>query len=605
MKRLTLTTLLTIVLRHAWLCAGGLIILTVLAGIAQNVMIVVLADFLDSVLAYFSAENPDGNMNSILVLIGAYAGLQLFVWAEPNLFEWFRVKCQIKMRRYCNDVLLDKYSKIKYRYTEDEETQNLIERVMPQAEDKLTECFCCYLDIAGFIIKVAGILVILANVTVWTALVVLICATPLFILAVKSGRATYETAKEVTQLQRQAKYYSDVAAGKEFAYERKLFKYGDFINAKWKEKYDVARKTKLRTGIKWYVKSKMASVFTAVIGILSTIVLINPVVNGEMTVGLYISLVGAIYEFIKVMAWDFMEDIDWLTTTKEYMKDYNSFLDLEEDKEESGKDIFREEFKSLEFQNVSFHYPNSERYVLNGISFIIEANKRYCIVGTNGSGKTTIVKLILGLYDDYQGKILLNGRDIKEYRRAEIGKICSAVLQDFSRYSLSVRDNILLGGLKYNRKIDDAELSGIVSEVGLQSEIKKLKQGMDTVLGSHFKDGQDFSGGQWQRLAIARNLAGGSEIVFFDEPTAALDPIAERNFYQSLQFISNLKTTVVISHRLAVTRQSDMIYVVCDGAIGESGTFEELMERRGDFFEMYESQKVWYDEGTKRYSECY
>ena len=125
MKRLTLTTLLTIVLKHAWLCAGGLIILTVLAGIAQNVMIVVLADFLDSVLAYFSAAKPDGNIDSILVLICAYVGLQLFVWAEPNLFEWFRVKCQIKMRRYCNDVLLDKYSKIKYRYTEDEETQNL------------------------------------------------------------------------------------------------------------------------------------------------------------------------------------------------------------------------------------------------------------------------------------------------------------------------------------------------------------------------------------------------------------------------------------------------------------------------------------------------
>lgn len=598
MKKMNFTTLLVLVLKTSGAAAMGLVLLTLLASIAQNVMIVVFAAFLDGVLDFF---NGIGNVTiqHILILICSYIALQLFIWMEPNLFEWLSAKCQIRIRKHCNDVLLNKYAKIQYRYTEDEETLNLAERVMPQAEEKIIECFRCYLDIAGFIVKVVGILIILAGAAIWTSVFIMVCSVPLFILAIKSGRATYETAKEVTQVQRQAEYFSDIALGKDFVYERKLFQYGNHINSQWREKFEFARKTKLKTSLRWYVKSKMASVFTALIGILTTIALINPTLNGEMTVGLYISLVGAVYEFVKVMAWDFMENVDWLTNTKEYMKDYNVFMNLEEVKETENPEESYAEFENLEFWNVSFRYPNSETYALKNLSFTIEANKKYCIVGVNGSGKTTMVKLVLGLYEDYEGKILLNGKDIKSYDKKEIGKICSAVFQDFSKYAISVRDNILLGNLKYGNAADDKALSNIISEVGLEDEIEKLEQGVDTILGSHFKEGQNFSGGQWQRLAIARNLIGGSDVVFFDEPTAALDPIAERNFYQSLNHMTNKKTIIVISHRLAVARYSDMIYVVDDGAVSEAGSFEQLMEQQGAFSKMYESQRAWYDEETK------
>ena len=157
----------------------------------------------------------------------------------------------------------------------------------------------------------------------------------------------------------------------------------------------------------------------------------------------------------------------------------------------------------------------------------------------------------------------------------------------------------MLGGLKYHALTDDETLADLVREVGLSEEIEKLEQGMDTVLGTHFKEGQNLSGGQWQRLAVARNLAGRSEVVFFDEPTSALDPVAERNFYESLENMALKKTIIVISHRLAVARHSDMIYVISGGTVSESGSFEQLMNQQKAFFQMYESQRRWYDEEAK------
>lgn len=604
MKIINYGQILTLMFKNAALTTAGLVFVTFFASIAQNVMIVVFAAFLDGVLNFF--HNVDGvSLPRIVFLIGTYISLQLFVWLEPDVLEWLNGRCLIQVRKRCSDILLDKFSKIKYCYTENTETLNLTERVMPRAEERIVECFRCYLDIAGFMVKVVGILTILAGVALGTTLLILICAIPLFMLAVKSGRAAYETTREVTVLERRAEYLSGIALGKDLVYERKLFGYGRHINDQWKEKFETARRTKLRTSMKWYVKSKLGSVFTAVVGIIAALVLIDPALKGEMTAGLYISLTGAIYGFVKDMAWDFMEKIDWLTETREYMKDFNAFLALEEverDKGQGEESAAAEEyasFEKLEFRNVCFKYPNAESYALKNLSFTIEAGKKYCVVGVNGSGKTTIVKLVLGLYDDYEGEILLNGKELKGYGKEQLGQIFSSVFQDFSRYAISVKDNILLGGLKYHALTDDETLADLVREVGLSEEIEKLEQGMDTVLGTHFKEGQNLSGGQWQRLAVARNLAGRSEVVFFDEPTSALDPVAERNFYESLENMALKKTIIVISHRLAVARHSDMIYVISGGTVSESGSFEQLMNQQNAFFQMYESQRRWYDEEAK------
>lgn len=591
--QLSFKQVLRIAFKSSKVAAGGLLLLKNLSSIAHNVLILVLAEFLDCVLAIFNSGIK--SMPYILLIIAIYIALQLFIWLEPNISDMLNARLLINLRYYCNKMVLDKYSKLQYRYIEDKAALELMNRVVPNVETRIVSCFLCYLRIVGFVVKIAGLIILLTSEAFVPAFGIVICAVPLFCLAVKSGRASYEAAKEVTNSERKAGYLSEIMFDRSYVYERKLFQYGRYVNDMWKEKFDVARILKLKTSIKWYIKSKVGSVFTAIIAVVSAVCLIDPVLCGDMSVGIYISIVGSVYTLVQVMAWEFMQNIDALANTHEYMRDFNEFYELSEEIE-TGKEEFLNEFKSLEFDHVYFKYPNTNEYILKDLCLRIEAKKQYSIVGVNGAGKTTMIKLVLGLYDNFEGIIRLNDINIKEYSKKQIRTICTAVFQDFAKYALTIRDNVMLGGLYNTNQIDEKDIERAIEDVGMKDIIAQYEKGLDTRLGSDFRDGQDFSGGQWQRLAIARNLMGNSELTFFDEPTASLDPIAENQFYQSLQFIAQKKTIVIISHRLAVAKYADCIYVIDNGAVSEAGDFKQLMKSGQGFARMYQSQKRWYDE---------
>ena len=280
------------------------------------------------------------------------------------------------------------------------------------------------------------------------------------------------------------------------------------------------------------------------------------------------------------------------------------------------KDTEKEKFRTLEFQNVSFRYPGTERYILKNLSFQLQAGKKYALVGANGAGKTTIVKLINGLYRDYEGKILVNGEDIRNFGR----DFLSNVFQDFARYPVSIRENITIG-----RKdaVSDEELWAAVEEVGLTRTIEKLKDGLDTVLGKAKEESLDLSGGQWQKLALARCALSRGELRILDEPTSAMDPVYESEIYQSFRRMSEGKTVLLITHRLASVKMSDHIFVISDGTVAEEGSHAQLMEAErampeggamseeqamqeeavpgsGLYRRMYEEQAKWYEEGGAR-----
>ncbi len=226
------------------------------------------------------------------------------------------------------------------------------------------------------------------------------------------------------------------------------------------------------------------------------------------------------------------------------------------------------------------------------MSFVIEEGRHYAFVGANGAGKTTITKLITGLYEDFEGEILINGKSIKTYRQDQLKAMCSVVYQDFARYCISFRDNILLGDINSFDNLDNMNKS--IETVELQDVVGGLPLGISSNLGKIKNDGVDLSGGQWQRIAMARGIVSPASIRILDEPTAALDPISESNVYEKFEEISRGQTTIFISHRLGSTKIADEIFVIGDGAIVESGSYEELMKRNGVYTKMYESQRSWY-----------
>lgn len=266
------------------------------------------------------------------------------------------------------------------------------------------------------------------------------------------------------------------------------------------------------------------------------------------------------------------------------------------------------ELKELEFRHVTFRYPGSEVDILKDFSMKLESGRHYAIVGENGAGKTTLIKLLIGLYREYEGEILYNGMEMRSFPREEWFRIFSCVFQDFARYYLSVEENICLG--MGNMDFGEAEsperkrervlrMEGAAKQLDIHDFLTGLKYGYETRLGKLDEDSADLSGGQWQRVAMARALTNDAPLLLLDEPTAALDPIAESEIYDSYLKFSEKKTAVFISHRLASTRFSDRILLLDGGKVVEEGTHEELMVKGQKYAEMFQVQSSYYAKSAR------
>ena len=249
----------------------------------------------------------------------------------------------------------------------------------------------------------------------------------------------------------------------------------------------------------------------------------------------------------------------------------------------------------IEFRDVSFSYPHTERKVLDHISLVISDREKLAVVGINGAGKTTFIKLLCRLYEPTEGVILYNGTDISTIRYEDYVKKLSVVFQDFQLLAFSMEDNVVL-----NQRCDREKVLEAVRRSGLEDKLKKLPKGLDTSVGKDFdEEGVEFSGGEGQKLVTARAYYKNAPIVIFDEPTAALDPISENHVYQNFREIMKGKMAIFISHRLASTRFCDRIAVFRQGQIVEYGTHEQLMGREGLYREMFDKQAEYYKEAAK------
>ncbi len=248
----------------------------------------------------------------------------------------------------------------------------------------------------------------------------------------------------------------------------------------------------------------------------------------------------------------------------------------------------------IRLENVSFRYPGADQDTLTGIDLTLHPGEKLAVVGLNGAGKTTLVKLICGFLDPTEGRVLLDGKDIRDYNRAEYYTMFSAVFQSFSLLAGTIAANVA----QTEDGIDLDRVRECVDKAGLREKIESLKDGYDTYLyRAVYEDAILLSGGETQRLMLARALYKNAPIVVLDEPTAALDPIAESEMYQKYNELTSGKSSVYISHRLASTRFCDRIIMICDGGIGEEGTHDELLKKGGKYAELYEVQSKYYKEG--------
>ena len=277
-----------------------------------------------------------------------------------------------------------------------------------------------------------------------------------------------------------------------------------------------------------------------------------------------------------------------------YLQDYFEFLDLKyaEDVSEEKLPLPRKIQKGFEFKNVGFKYPKSEKWVVRNINFELKAGEKLAFVGENGAGKTTLIKLLLRFYEPTEGEILLDGIPVKEYNQTQYQQYFGVIFQDFVKFELTLRENIAMGEIgqiENQPRIDRAAEKSLADEV-----ISEMPGGYDQQLGKRFKQGKDLSGGQWQKIAIARAYMKDAEVLILDEPTSALDARAETEAFDRFIKLTEGKTAVIISHRFSTVRIADRIMVLKDGAVLEIGTHEELMQNDKLYAELFNLQAAGY-----------
>ena len=267
---------------------------------------------------------------------------------------------------------------------------------------------------------------------------------------------------------------------------------------------------------------------------------------------------------------------------------------------EGGVPIPKAESYELKLENVTFRYPGTEKNILENINLTIRSGEKLAVVGLNGAGKTTLVKLLCGFYDPTEGRVLFNGIDIREFNRREYYGMISGVFQDMSVLSVTVAETVA----QSTENIDMDRVKACIEKAGLTRKVESLPKKYDTYVDRKvYEDGVEFSGGETQRLLLARALYKDGAVLVLDEPTAALDPIAENDIYMKYNEMSGGKTSIFISHRLASTRFCDRILFIKDGGIAEEGTHESLLAANGDYAELFHVQARYYQEGSDFHGE--
>ncbi len=300
--------------------------------------------------------------------------------------------------------------------------------------------------------------------------------------------------------------------------------------------------------------------------------------------------------------WQIIQGFSYLYRSAGYFEDYLQYMDIrtQDEKEEGSKPCkpAEEEITRIEFRHVFFRYQNQKEYAIRDMSFTVEEGQTVAIVGDNGAGKSTVMKLLLRLYPVTQGDILVNGRSIYSYDRGEYLSHFATAFQDFMLYSVSIRENI-----RFDRAGWDARIPKLLEDIGLSHKIAALPEGLDTPYTKRFyQKGVEFSGGEEQKLVIARAMVRESAVLLLDEPTAALDPLAEYSIYELLHKLRGDRMAFFVSHRMSTTRECDKILVIDQGRLAEEGSHEELLERHGLYDTMFSMQKQYYEWDGKEHA---
>lgn len=512
------------------------------------------------------------------------------------LNSWKDYVYQKKLEEAFDEPILDKISKLPLSRFEDAATHDLISRTI-QPSKRLPSIIEDVLYSIGAWLTMASLILFIGVFFWWLAALLVLVAFIVARVESRIGQRMQQFDRQWNPAVREQNYAGQLITGRESVLEAKLFGLIPEWKIRWEGWFHKTSRARTKFDFAVMVPDAVLSLPRAGL-LLASIAIMGWQMQGSgADLGAFAGSLTALLSLFSSMDNTAFYARN-LGQGGEYVHELRTLLALPEEEAPKYKDLPIDPAEELhiEFRNVTFTYPGAEAPSLRDVSFILRSGERLALVGPNGSGKSTLVKLLLGLYEPDQGEILVNGFSVREYDRSSLSRMMSVVFQDYMTYSLTVRENIGIGQLDLMH--EDEHLRQAAEQAQVLPLINELPAGLDTPLGKLTAGSRDLSGGQWQKMAIARGLARESQFIIFDEPTASLDPVAESELYEQIHQLLQGRTAILVTHRLGSVKICDRILVLEEGQVRETGSHDALLSRTGLYSEMYAAQASWYKEGS-------
>lgn len=562
---------------------GPYLLIAAVAGTIPAVSIRLRGDLIDG-----ASSGGTGGSHRFFLLLGLIIALSLLQTVSAASIDRISQRHKIKQSACLDAARLEKASKIAFPITESVRFHALWQS-SAEAPELEAQVFRAVGTLVELFVKLALSLFVLWSMDAWTAMGIILLLTAGVFLNRKLAQKTEGFWAKYQENMRRANYFSSLLMQREYAAERKIFSFDEEIDRRYRDSFSRAKGENAKLGRERFQIETVMQILFAFYAVIVALLLLRPLLSGRITMGLFTSafyaavgleqsckqIYAAVYELVGAAG---------------KMGSLFDFLALEEEtgREDIGPDA---QIRSVEFRDVTFTYPGMKKPVLRHISFHLEPGRHYALVGENGCGKSTLVKLFVGLYRPDSGQILINGRPAHELSPASRQRLYSVVFQDFYRYPLTIRENV---SLCMDAQADDKTLNGVFDRLGAHPMAAMGEAGYDRDLMPLFKDGAGLSGGEWQKMAVARCILSKAPIAILDEPNAALDPMAEASVYTAYRRLLDQRTTLLISHRLGSVRMADEILVLKDGALIAKAKHEKLMETCAYYAELFNMQKGMY-----------
>lgn len=532
------------------------------------------------------------NINSILIFTGL-----LFLTNTLNNLLWVFRRHSFNLLKdvfikYAVEKIASHTSSLDVAFFENPEFHDKLEKVQREVYSRPFDSMGAATSTIGSTISLLSLVAILIRLAWWAPILLLIISIPRLFFRLHFSYYTYSITDRRSPYNRKINQLINILIGKDFIHEVKIFSLKDYLLNKFHLIYSGFLKENETLSKKGVVQGFVVDMLSTIFLTLLNLYAIFKAIMRISTIGDLTLFFNTLSRFQTIFS-DLSDYISRFYENSLFLKHYFEFLEIKPQivNSPNAQKITGHHSLQIVFNNVSFGY-TPEKLILKNINLSISDGKNIALIGENGVGKTTLIKLLLRLYDVTSGEILINGKNIKEIDLESLRSEIGVIFQNFKTYEMTVTENIGFGDIKNIGNIKKIKEAAELANAS--TFIEKFPNQYETVLGKHFEKGEELSGGQWQKIALARAFFKDSKVLIMDEPTSALDPKSEYEVFKNLIAHTKNKSLILISHRFSTVRLADEIIVLDDGKIAEQGSHESLIKLNGKYAKLYNLQAKWY-----------